>query len=73
MSILNTVYFYDEWITVSIKQIRKDSFYPEDSERCFIMNMTNASQSFRRGEGTCSSLGLKIVEAWYLSYQTVLV
>ncbi|NLK69567.1 MAG: serpin family protein [Clostridiaceae bacterium] len=63
MSILNTVYFYDEWINRFNKaNTKKDSFYPEDSESvlCDFMNMTNASQSFSRGEGyTRSSLGLK--------------
>lgn len=63
MSILNTVYFYDQWINrFSKEKTKEDVFYPDDSESitCDFMNMTNASQSFSRGEGYIrSSLGLK--------------
>ncbi len=63
MSILNTVYFYDQWINRFKKEnTKEDLFYLENGESvlCDFMNMTNASQSFSRGEGyTRSSLGLK--------------
>jgi len=63
MSIINTVYYYDQWINRFNKEkTKEDVFYPESGESiiCDFMNMTNASQSFSRGEGfTRSSLGLK--------------
>lgn len=63
MSVLNTVYFYDQWINRFNKEnTKEDLFYPEESQSisCDFMNMTNASQSFNRGEGyTRSTMGLK--------------
>jgi len=63
MSILNTVYFYDQWINrFSKENTKEDLFYLENGESvlCDFMNRTDASQSFSRGEGfTRSSLGLK--------------
>ena len=63
MSILNTVYFYDEWINrFSKENTKEDLFYPEDGEGvlCDFMNKTNPSHGFSRGEGyTRSYLGLK--------------
>jgi serpin B len=63
MSILNTVYFYDQWIDrFDADKTEEDTFYLENSEEtvCDFMNMTYASHGFSKGDGyTRSSLGLK--------------
>lgn len=63
MSILNTVYFYDQWIDrFNTKNTKKDTFYPGGGQEvaCDFMNMTYGSHGFSRGDGyTRSSLGLK--------------
>lgn len=63
MSILNTVYFYDQWINkFNTENTKEDIFYRDDGTEipCDFMNMTNSSQGFSKGEGyTRSSLGLK--------------
>lgn len=63
MSILNTVYFYDQWIDrFDADKTEEDTFYPENGEEtvCDFMNMTYASHGFSKGDGYIrSSLGLK--------------
>jgi serpin B len=63
MSIINTIYFYDEWIDGFNKDNTKpDTFYLEngDSVTCDFMNMTLASHPYTKGDGFIkSSLGLK--------------
>lgn len=63
LSIINTVYFYDEWINRFNKEATKeDIFTCEDGEEvtCDFMNMEMGSHGFRRGEKyTESSLALK--------------
>ncbi len=63
LSILNTVYFYDEWIDRFDKsKTAEDIFYLPDSAgvSCDFMNREYASAGFTKGEGfTRSSLSLK--------------
>lgn len=63
LSILNTVYFHDEWVTrFSESRTEPDSFYLADgsSVSCDFMNQTFGSASFSVGNGfTRASLGLK--------------
>jgi serpin B len=63
MSILNTVYFYDQWIDrFDADKTEEDTFYLENSEETVndFMNMTYASHGFSKGDGyTRSSLGLR--------------
>ncbi|MEG6511079.1 serpin family protein [Desulforamulus ruminis] len=63
MSILNTVYFYDQWIDrFNTKNTKKDTFYLESGQEVVgdFMNMNYGSHGFSRGDGyTRSSLGLK--------------
>lgn len=63
LSIINTVYFYDEWIDKFDKaKTAEDIFYLPDSTttNCDFMNRTYASAAFAKGDGfTRSSLSLK--------------
>ena len=63
LSILNTVYFYDEWNDrFDASRTAPDTFTLADGStvQCDFMNMTYASHSFTRGEHyTASALGLK--------------
>ncbi|MDR1589641.1 MAG: serpin family protein [Oscillospiraceae bacterium] len=63
MSILNTVYFYDQWIDrFDASKTEEDTFYPEDGEEsvCDFMNRTYVSHGFSKGDGYIrSSLSLK--------------
>ncbi|MEL7565495.1 MAG: serpin family protein [Clostridiales bacterium] len=63
MSILNTVYFYDQWVDrFNTENTKKDTFYLEGGQEvvCDFMNRTYGSHSFSKGNGyTRSSLGLK--------------
>lgn len=63
LSILNTIYFYDEWIDKFDKsKTAEDLFYMPDSTTvsCDFMNRTYASAGFSKGDGfTRSSLSLK--------------
>jgi len=63
MSIINTVYFCDEWVDrFNVDNTKADTFYLEngDAVTCDFMNMTYGSHSFSRGDGYIrSSLGLK--------------
>lgn len=63
LSIINTVYFYDEWITRFNKEkTKEDVFTCENEEKvtCQFMNMEMSSHGFWRGEDyTASSISLK--------------
>ena len=63
MSLINTVYFKDEWINeFDINETKKDVFYTDNSEEiiCDFMNKTYGSTSFAKGENfTRSDIGLK--------------
>ena len=63
LSIVNTVYFYDEWMNRFQKEeTKEDSFTLADGTEvtCEFMNMIRSSAGFRRGENyTASSLSLK--------------
>ncbi len=63
LSILNTVYFYDEWTDrFDSKNTKEDMFYLSNGEKvsCDYMNKIYASAGFVKGDGyTLSSLGLK--------------
>jgi len=63
LSILNTVYFYDEWVDKFDKtKTAEDSFYLPDSTTvsCDFMNRTYGSHYFAKGDGfTRSVLSLK--------------
>lgn len=63
LSIMNTVYFYDEWINRFDKEkTKEDEFTCGDGTEvtCDFMNMEMGSHGFRRGENyTESSLSLK--------------
>ncbi len=63
LSIINTIYFYDEWINRFNKEnTKEDTFTCEDGTEvtCDFMNMKMGSHGFRRGETfTESSLSLK--------------
>ncbi len=63
MSILNTVYFKDEWVDKFEEQETKpDIFYTAESAdvTCDFMNMVNGSHAFVRGDGFLrSDLALK--------------
>jgi serine protease inhibitor len=63
MSILNTIYYKDEWIDRFDKDKTKpDTFYLSDGNeiKCDFMNSTYAVHGFTRSEGfTASSLSLK--------------
>ena len=58
MSIINTIYFYDEWVNrFDENQTTKDSFYGVDGKpvMCDFMNMSFFRHSFIDGEGFISS------------------
>lgn len=63
MSIINTVYFYDEWVNrFNAERTKPDTFHLENGETvtCDFMNTTFASHGFYKGEGfTRSELALK--------------
>lgn len=63
MSILNTVYFYDQWVDLfKADNTKEDTFHLESGQEvvCDFMNMTYGSHGFIRGDGyTRSSLNLK--------------
>ena len=63
LSIVNTIYFYDEWIDRFAKEeTKEDVFTCADGTEvnCDFMNMISFSAGFRRGENfTASSLSLK--------------
>ncbi len=63
LSLINTVYFHDEWIDeFSESDTKPDSFYPADGSpvTCDFMHRTYNSHGFSVGDGyTRSSLGLK--------------
>jgi serpin B len=63
MSILNTIYFYDEWTDgFNTEKTKEDRFYLAngDTVNCDFMNADFGSHGFERGEGYMrSSLGLK--------------
>lgn len=63
LSILNTVYFYDQWIDRFNKsKTAKDTFYLSNGDEVEVdfMNKTNPSTGFSRGEGfTRSGMSLK--------------
>lgn len=63
LSIINTVYFYDEWITNFQKEATaEDQFTLADGSQvtCDFMNRIEFSSGFRRGENyTASSMALK--------------
>lgn len=63
MSILNTVYFYDEWMNrFDEEKTMEDIFYKPDGTEvsCDFMNMTFGSHGFTIGDGfLSSSLNLK--------------
>lgn len=63
LSILNTVYFYDEWIDkFDTADTKADLFYLADelTVNCDFMNRTDGSHAFATGDGfTRSSLSLK--------------
>lgn len=63
MSILNTIYFYDQWASeFDEKDTKEDSFTLSNGEKVKsnFMNKTNESSSFFIGDGyKSSSLGLK--------------
>lgn len=63
LSVINTVYFYDEWVTRFNKEkTKEDLFTCENGEEvtCPFMNMEMSSHGFWRGEDyTASSLSLK--------------
>ena len=63
MSLVNTIYFYDEWTDrFDKKQTKEDIFYLEDGNevKCDFMNATYGSHLFTKGENyTRSALKLK--------------
>jgi len=63
LSIINTIYFYDEWVNRFDKEeTKEDRFTCEDGTQisCDFMNMSMGSHGFRRGDNyTESSLSLK--------------
>ena len=63
LSIINTVYFYDEWVDrFNRSETAKDTFYLLDESEVTVdfMNMTSFSKAFSRGENfTRSGLSLK--------------
>jgi serpin B len=63
LSILNTVYFYDQWIDrFNSSKTAEDTFYLSNGKeiKADFMNKTNPSTGFSRGEGfTRSGLALK--------------
>ncbi len=63
MSILNTIYFYDEWTDrFNVEKTKEDQFHLAngDTVNCDFMNADFGSHGFVKGEGyTRSSLGLK--------------
>ncbi len=63
MSIINTIYFYDEWTSrFDVLETAEDVFYLSDGSlvNCDFMNSSSHSFSFAKGEGfTRSGLGLK--------------
>ncbi|ACV64966.1 proteinase inhibitor I4 serpin [Desulfofarcimen acetoxidans DSM 771] len=63
MSILNTVYFYDQWTDrFNAEKTKEDTFYLQSGPEvvCDFMNMNYWSHGFSKGNGyTRSSLGLK--------------
>lgn len=63
MSIINTVYFCDQWMDrFDAKNTKEDIFYLVDGQEaaCDFMNMTYGSHGFSKGEGYIrSSLNLK--------------
>lgn len=63
LSLINTVYFYDEWVNrFDREETEEDIFTRGDGTEvtCDFMNMTLGSHGFRKGSGyTASSLSLK--------------
>ncbi|MBL4935605.1 serpin family protein [Clostridium sp. YIM B02515] len=63
MSILNTIYYKDQWMDkFDDKATKTDTFYLKNGQelKCDFMNSTYATHSFTRGEGfTSSALSLK--------------
>ena len=63
LSIMNTIYFKDEWLDkMDEKLTKKDDFYLEDGKsiQCDFMNHTYSNHNFIKGDGyTASSLSLK--------------
>ena len=63
LAIMNTVYFYDEWINrFDVEKTKQDRFFCADGTEaiCNFMNMEMGSHGFRKGENyTESSLSLK--------------
>lgn len=63
MNIMNTIYFYDQWINEFQKsKTEQGDFYPEygSTVETEFMNATFGSYGYRKGDGfTSSSLGLK--------------
>lgn len=63
MSIINTIYFKDEWADrFAEKNTKPDTFYLRDGSeiKCDFMNSTYTSHGFTKGQGfTSSALGLK--------------
>jgi len=63
MTIINTIYFYDEWTDkFNEDKTKKDTFYSYDGKEvlCDFMNMKFSSHRFIDGEGyICSSLRFK--------------
>lgn len=63
LTLLNTVYFYDEWLDrFDQEQTKEDIFFGGDGSETVVdfMNRTMASHGFRRGDNfTSSSLSLK--------------
>ena len=63
MSIINTVYFYDEWVNkFDETKTKKDTFYISDKEKteCNFMNNELCSSSYTKGDGYLrSSIDLK--------------
>jgi serine protease inhibitor len=63
MSIINTIYFKDQWIDkFEEKETKPDTFYLKNGQKvkCDFMNSSYVTHSFTRGEGyTSSALGLK--------------
>lgn len=63
LSILNTVYFYDQWVTRFPKENTKEDIFTRADETqvaCEFMNMKLDSHGFIKGDSyTLSSLGMK--------------
>lgn len=63
MSIINTIYFRDEWTDrFDANDTKPDTFYLNDGNKvkCDFMNSTYVSHGFKKGQGfTSSAIGLK--------------